>query len=325
MRPQGRHLAHGAEATHRHPALVLCAAVLTGLCVVGLTGLAFLGHLDDLAAPYASTTSPRQHADGAGSGTSAIAGSAASVAPGTVPTSHADDAAWLDLVRSPITGLGVPERTRCDLPAPDPTGSTPALEQRLTVLTSCLDRAWQGPVQRAGLEFSPVAVRVLDPAQTSPGQCEQAETVVPAAYCEADRTIYVSPAAARQDAEVPDIGDLLLVAAVTHEYGHHLQSLTGLAGAVHAYTADHPEAEPELTRRLESMATCLGASTHGLLDGSPQVTQGFYEHMVDPETYRPDPAHGSGATQARWARAGYDDPGVTGRCATFSAPDELVA
>lgn len=118
MRPQGRHLAHGAEATHRHPALVLCAAVLTGLCVVGLTGLAFLAHLDDLAAPYASTPSPRQHADGAGSGAGAVAGAIASVAPGAVPASHADDAAWLDLVRSPITGLGVPSARGATCPHP---------------------------------------------------------------------------------------------------------------------------------------------------------------------------------------------------------------
>ncbi|UYG17319.1 neutral zinc metallopeptidase [Brachybacterium huguangmaarense] len=315
MEPRGRHLATGAGLRQRHPALVLCAALLVGCVAVGVVGIAFLHQLRAFDAPYRPGGADPLY-------------SQAPVPPEaglSVPPSGHESPAWSALTGSPLTRLRVTETTDCDLPAlRGRSTSRDTLQEHLTALAGCLDRQWAPVLTEAGLTFEPVSVVVFDPHRGTGSACGGKESAVPAVYCPSERTIYVSSSVGKHRSGTANWTELTVVSVLGHEYGHHLQSLTGVLDDADAAAAQGADGSADMARRIESMATCLGALSHGRLGGAQQITQGYYARMIDPGTYRADASHGSAATQAFWAKRGYDADGDTSRCATFSAPAEQM-
>lgn len=299
-RVQGRHRAHPSRA--RHPLLVTGAGILVVTVSIVLTGTVLLHHLRGGEAPFAPVPTR--------------------AAPSIPASAVAAQGPWGAAAESPITTLHLAQMHDCGLPVParevqDP----PLLAEHADGISGCLDELWSGVLAEAGIPFAPVRIAVVTPRDGPEGPCGRLETAVPAAYCAADRTIVVSSEILREGPEPSDWTEQRIVAVIAHEYGHHLQNLTGLLDEVAAAPAP---IQAEGTRRLESMATCLGALSQGRMTGGQQVTQAFYDARRDPATFRDDVEHGTGATQALWAQRGYDSPGDTGACATFAAPPHEV-
>ncbi len=315
MEPRGRHLAPGAGLRQRHPALVLCAALLVGCVAVGLVGIAFLHQVREFDAPY------RPGGVDPLSSQTPLPSEAGLPAPASGPR----DPAWTALTASPLTQLQLSDMMDCGLPALRGRSiSREALQEHLAALAACLDRQWEPVLTAAGLAFEPVSVVVFDPHRGTGSACGGKESALPAVYCPPERTIYVSSTVGTHRSGTASWTELTIVSVLGHEYGHHLQSLTGVLDGADAASSAGVDGPPDMARRIESMATCLGALSHSRMGGAQQITQGYYARMVDPDTYRADASHGSAETQAYWAKRGYDAGGDTSRCATFSAPAEQM-
>jgi len=114
---------------------------------------------------------------------------------------------------------------------------------------------------------------------------------------------------------------------IGHEYGHHVQALTGMAEVSYrrGLKLNGVELALEESRRYELQASCFGGVFFGA-DGG-----GFRKDPDWPDDFKgmvgstDDPAydHGSAKNHARWSIAGFRaaDPAA---CNTFAAPATAV-
>jgi uncharacterized protein len=145
------------------------------------------------------------------------------------------------------------------LPAVDcvlPGFGTVAAELRAFYLAGvrCLDEAWRPTLRAAGLPF---AAPNLDVSDRPTGRCgfSPPEDEATAFYCSRDSTIYMPRGRLLRDAG-SEPGHHLAVLA--HEYGHHVQSLSGIlddAGSLESGVDE--EDSLEVSRRTELQANCF--------------------------------------------------------------------
>ena len=113
-----------------------------------------------------------------------------------------------------------------------------------------------------------------------------------------------------------------------HEYGHHVQNLTGLLAANHRIRYDAPPRVLELegSRRLELQASCFGDVFIGSSKRSYPITgQSLFQWrwliLHWNSDYNND--HGDGVNHKHWATRGFDsrNPNV---CNTFAVSSAKV-
>jgi uncharacterized protein len=167
---------------------------------------------------------------------------------------------------------------------------------------------------------------------TSTG-CGQASAETGPFYCPIDEKIYLDLDFLQQlESELGFNGDFAEAYVVAHEYGHHIQKLTGINDEVQQAQQAHPNRANALSIRLELQADCLAgvwgysANQRGLLDQEDpgeaigaaqsvgddriqQKTQG----RIDPETWN----HGSAADRMKWFTKGFQS-GDMSQCDTFN-------
>ncbi|WP_245695783.1 neutral zinc metallopeptidase [Actinopolyspora saharensis] len=156
------------------------------------------------------------------------------------------------------------------------------------------------------------------------GECAtEYEEVRPTAFhCEG--TIHMPRQWVLSDLGVNEESHLVLLA---HEYGHHVQRLSGVLRASAERADESAESFPESlrgTRRKELQAECFAgmfvarAVEDGLLDRRRAV------RLVEtPGSAKMADTHGSPANQRRWRKAGFRE-GSTSACATWTAPNDAV-
>src|SRR5690606_39702438 len=125
-------------------------------------------------------------------------------------------------------------------------------------------------------------------------------------------------------------GDFARYYVMAHEYGHHIQNLTGLAGQVRSLQASNPSAANNLQVRMELQADCYagvwaaknreliepgdleeGLRAAGAIgDDTLQRNAGM---SVNPESF----THGSSAERIRWLHTGLET-GDDNQCDTFA-------
>ncbi|WP_157601723.1 neutral zinc metallopeptidase, partial [Saccharomonospora halophila] len=187
----------------------------------------------------------------------------------------------------------------------------------------CLDRAWEPALAEAGLPFRPAEVDIADSPDTACGPLPPRERAT-GLYCSEDGTIYL-PRTRTVDAF--GLATEAHLATLAHEYGHHVQYLSGILGdagrALGRHAAEGP-GDRELSRRVELQANCLaGMFLHGA-QGRGGIDRALAGDAVDDfRNWIDSDTHGSAETQREWALRGYRD-GSMSACNTWRAPDERV-
>jgi predicted metalloprotease len=210
---------------------------------------------------------------------------------------------------------------------------------RVAVENSLYDY-WSDTLEsQSGVSFSPERGIATFSGATNTG-CGQASSQVGPFYCPADRYIYLDTTFFKdvlQGQLGGPAGDFVEPYVLAHEYGHHIQNLTGAMGKVR--TQQGPESD---SVRLELQADCYAgmwaraATSTQDAAGVPLITDITEEDMaealaaakavgddriqqqsggrVDPESW----THGSAEERQRWFQTGYQQ-GSMDACDTFSA------
>ncbi len=216
-------------------------------------------------------------------------------------------------------------------PAAPPATTSPQEEELVQFVSFVLDDAqdtWerllQGRYQRAQLVLFRDAVE---------SACGFAEAATGPFYCPGDRKVYIDLGfyqELRQRFGAP--GDFAQAYVLTHEIGHHVQTLLGIEGRMRQMQQARPQLANELSVRLELQADCFaglwGNSTaqrnileHGDVEeglaaaaaiGDDRI-QRMSGARVAPERF----THGSSTQRVEWFRRGLQS-GKIEACDTFN-------
>ena len=127
-----------------------------------------------------------------------------------------------------------------------------------------LNTTWVTAFERAGIPFQrPVLDLYRDGRVTTEG-CGSATSAVGPFYCPADKGIYIDTSFYDQLAQMSGTGgDFARLYVIAHEYGHHIQNITGLASQVRAEQQRNPAAANRLQVAMELQADCYAGMWAG--------------------------------------------------------------
>jgi len=208
------------------------------------------------------------------------------------------------------------------------------IDCRMQAAATSLDSYWSGAVDG----YSQPQLVIFDQA-TDTG-CGGATTAVGPFYCPNDQTVYIDTAfyGQLQSQFGATGGPLAQLYVIAHEWGHHIQNITGIMGNNLNLQQTGPSSD---SVRLELQADCFAGSWVGAAqttkdangvpflqpvtkseiadalnaaaavgdDNIQQSTQG----QVDPESF----THGTSAQREKWFTAGLE--GGPNACDTFGA------
>ncbi len=209
----------------------------------------------------------------------------------------------------------------------DPQGDT---DQQLAYIVDDIQDFWAATFSASGKQYT-VTKLVLFTGATQSG-CGPASEASGPFYCPTDQKVYLDlgffdELRSRFGASG---GDFAMAYVVAHEFGHHVQTLLGVADAVQQQAAQDPSQRNDLSVRQELQADCLaGVWAHSAAadlepgdidealsaasavgdDRIQEATQG----RIDPESW----THGSAEQRTAWFNDGYGSGNVND-CDTFA-------
>ncbi len=259
----------------------------------------------------------------------ALAGSRPAPSPSTEPSTPVRPRAVYRLADHPflVTPISIPPMT-CALPQFGVSDQQLAAYYAAGV--ECLNAAWAPLLTAANMPFEKPSLDASPTLKDGPcGAAPESDHAV-AYYCGRNRTIYMPTSRLRDNGG----GDAPAthLATLSHEYGHHVQALTGLLRAADLKITDAGEKTPaglEMSRRIELQANCFAGMFLASASGKGSVTTSLARQAQEDFQYaveeKPDNnAHGSASNQATWATAGFKSNSTTA-CNTFAAPAAAVA
>lgn len=186
---------------------------------------------------------------------------------GTTTSSSAPADPLAELAEHPLSaGSADMAPSTCDLPRFDPADARQA--EFYQAAKVCADNAWNVTLPQAGLPQATVEVVTVTgaPVTTSCGTTVQ-PTSAPA-QCQG--TVYMTPAYLR-DVEANGRYPGKYLGVFLREYGHALQSVSGVT-ALYDAAAAQPGADTDgLTTKLNQQATCLAGIATGAMSGLGDV------------------------------------------------------
>lgn len=229
---------------------------------------------------------------------------------------------------SPDNGVNV---STCNLPRWSSDAQSAA--NFFTAALPCVEAAWLPTMQRAGLPYATPGLEFPSGTNWS-SPCGEVSGVAAAAfYCPKNATIYMPFAGLHTEISGAHPGVYLAVFA--HEFGHHVENLSGVSTAYWQARYDagvDTEAGLELSRRMELGAQCfLGMFVAGAQHGAGSVDDNIVREALEDGYTRGDdndPSlprdHGTRQHYGAWEEQGFRT-NRTGSCNTWAAAPGDVA
>ncbi|MEU4196172.1 neutral zinc metallopeptidase [Kribbella sp. NPDC026611] len=203
-------------------------------------------------------------------------------------------------------------------------------------LWTCLYAAWAVPLKAGGFAYKVKPKLVVHTSSSVATYCGTVANPT-GLYCSArGGTIYI-PASQiiAQWKQNPTMARAWLSQMVGHEYGHHIQNMTGIMAASYQrrYAFSTNAAKLEESRRLELQASCFSAAYLGadkryypMSGGLMTAFNYLVTHMGDQPGHARD--HGAPKNHAFWSTMGFNAKHtytVAGNCNTYRASSAYVA
>jgi hypothetical protein len=192
-----------------------------------------------------------------------------------------------------------------------------------------LNHTWQA--QLAGSDVQFVTPKLVFYSQSGSSGCGAAQSAMGPFYCPTDQGIYIdTDFYTEMDKQMGAGGDFARVYVMAHEYGHHIQNLTGLSEQVHQAQQRDPNHANQLSVRLELQADCYAGVWAG--KNRDRIEAGDIEegmraaHQIGDDTLMKSAGrtpveasftHGSSAQRMEWLRKGMESANP-GSCDTFA-------
>ena len=192
-----------------------------------------------------------------------------------------------------------------------------------------LNRTWQPIFQQSNIGFA--QPKLVFYSQMGRSGCGAAQSAMGPFYCPSDNGIYIDTDFYREmDERLGAKGDFARAYVMAHEYGHHIQTLTGLSNQIRQAQQRNPGQANNLQVRMELQADCYagvwaaknkdriepGDIEEGLTAASAIGDDTLMKNAgqrVNPESF----THGSSAQRMEWLRKGLET-GNEDACDTFA-------
>ena len=199
------------------------------------------------------------------------------------------------------------------------------------------EQTWGRIFQQQGERYTPATLNFF--TQSGQSGCGAAQSAMGPFYCPADQGIYLDTDFFRElEQRFQAAGDFAQAYVISHEVGHHIQTITGISNQVRSAQQRASEAEGNaLQVRMELQADCYAGvwarNTVSPKTGAPVMEPGDLEeglraaNAIGDDTLqrsagqRPVPesfTHGTSEQRMRWLKRGYDT-GDWKKCDTFAA------
>ncbi|MDP3674219.1 MAG: neutral zinc metallopeptidase [Novosphingobium sp.] len=191
---------------------------------------------------------------------------------------------------------------------------------------SSLNKTWAPLFEAAQIPFTPPKLWFY--SQNGRSGCGAAQSAMGPFYCPSDQGIYIDTDFFREmEQKLGAGGDFARVYVMAHEYGHHVQALTGLAGQIRSAQDSNPSQANRLQVAMELQADCYAGVWAGR--NRDRIEPGDLEegltaaHAIGDDTLSggraPEAAftHGSSAQRMEWLRRGIQTADED-QCDTFA-------
>ncbi|MEU0096257.1 neutral zinc metallopeptidase [Kribbella sp. NPDC006257] len=233
------------------------------------------------------------------------------------------------VAKNKLYAVGALQASRCPEPPYRPTNFA-AVKAYYNRMLPCLNRTWWLAMKKAGLPFR--APHVIVYANTVKTPCG-VERGTRGFYCGANEAIYMPFNVDYNNYKVnPMYTRAWMLNTFAHEYGHHVQQLTGIFGASFARQATMADPNMRLleSRKRELQASCLGSAYLGAdaqfipLKGELLASWKFAVANAGDEFSKPKVRdHGAKVNHNFWSTRGigFRDPRF---CNTFQSPPQYT-
>lgn len=207
--------------------------------------------------------------------------------------------------------------------------SVDALSKETCNALSSLNKTWEPIFRASNVAFA--APKLVFYSQSGSSGCGAAQSAMGPFYCPSDQGIYIDTDFYREmEQRLGAGGDFARAYVVAHEFGHHVQTLTGLSDQVRSAQQSNPNRANQLQVRMELQADCYAGvwAAHNKDRIEPgDMEEGLNAaHSIGDDTLmkasgrRPVEAaftHGTSAQRMQWLRKGLET-GNEDACDTFA-------
>ncbi len=207
--------------------------------------------------------------------------------------------------------------------------SVDALSRETCNALSSLNKTWRPIFEASNVPFTPPKLAFY--SQSGRSGCGSAQSAMGPFYCPSDNGIYIDTDFYREmEQRLGASGDFARTYVMAHEYGHHIQTLTGMSDQVRSAQSQNPSRANQLQVRMELQADCYAgvwAARNRERIEPGDIEEGLNAaHSIGDDTLmksagqRPVEAsftHGSSAQRMEWLRKGLES-GNEDECDTFA-------
>ncbi|MEV8636773.1 neutral zinc metallopeptidase [Streptosporangium sp. NPDC051023] len=214
------------------------------------------------------------------------------------------------------------ETTNCRT-TPPKAGNVTSVKRYLLSVGKCLDTTWSAQFAKTGKPFTPPRIQILTEPHSYCGKPWTGSLL--SDYCPQDGTIVflITEPILKKPSK------LSAFIAISHEYGHHVQRLSGIQDAYTRLPRRNAKERYEQARRHDLQAECLGAAFTRSVWESLKRPRGDWNALRantarGGDDYWETHEYGKGRSIVHWMDSGFA-AASPGDCDTWSASASAVA